>query len=366
MAQVFWQTVATPNQAAFSSEVFIDTGDTAPITRAEMSKELMKKVMPEATFRKYVSKFTEFGQRQGKYLIIPKKLTRGFDTLWKNNIGEFDPLPTQSMAYKTSDIAVDERGLQMPITLHARIFTQFDIVAEVREQLSNAVIGSLERDLLTNAFGYLDVLGLKTSSGISVMQGKSILPTKTFSQNTTPITVEQADLSNVSFSELTLKDILNFAHILTDLNVPSLDGKGFGNYLVIINHQAEMRLMSDPDFSTIVSRLGDSSRIYDGYVGRFYGQDIILDKGKWIDYFLTQYNPDLGLYGNPNLQGKAIAIFLSKDAIREAIVLPEQVLPTQTVDHGRFMSVAVHTVRGETPTWFSVEGQPAGAILIGA
>jgi hypothetical protein len=358
MATVFWQSVATPSQASFSSDVFIDTGDTAPITRAEISKELMKKVMPEATFRRYVSKFTNFGQNQGKYLIVPKKLTRGTDTLWQSNIGEFDPLPTQSISFKTSDIEVDERGFQIPITLHAQIFTNFDIVAEVREQLADSIVASLERDLIENAFGYLDVLGLNTNNGLQVLTGKSVFPDKTFSKNTTPITIKQQDLSQTTFANLTLDTILNFAQALTDQNTPSYDGKGFGNYLVIINHQAQMRLMTDPDFKTMVSRLGDSDRIYSGYVGRFYGQDIILDKGKWIDMFFTQ--------AQSSLQGKAIAIFLSKDAIREAIVMPEQVLAPEYADFKRYMSVAVHTIRGETPTWFSVEGQPAGGVLIGA
>jgi N4-gp56 family major capsid protein len=358
MAVVFWQSVATPSQASFSSEVFIDTGDTAPITRAEMSKELLKKVLPEATFRKYVSKFTDFGQRQGKYLIVPKKLTGMTDTLWQGNIGEFDPLPTASLTYKTSDIQVDERGLQIPITLHARIFTNFDIVAEVREQLSEAVVASLERDLLANAFGYLDVLGLNTGNGLVIETGKSVLPQKTFSQNTTPITIAQEDVSTVSFAPLTLDTILNFANRLTRMKAPSYNGKGYGNYLVIINQQAKMRLMSDPDFKTMVSRLGDSDRIYEGYIGRFYGQEIVEDKGMWIDFVIGQAQPEL--------QDKAIAIFLSHDAIREAIVMPEQVLPTEYADFQRYMSVAVHTIRGEAPTWFSSEGQPVGGILIGA
>jgi hypothetical protein len=359
MATVFWQTVATPSQASFSSDIFIDTGDTAPITRAEMSKELLKKVIPEATFRRYVSKFTDFGQRQGKYLVVPKRLTAMTDTLWQGNIGEFDALPTQTMTYKPSDIQVDERGLQMPITLHARIFTNFDIVAEVREQLANSIIGSLERDLLQNAFGYLDVLGVNTSdNGLTIQTGKSVLPKKTFSQNTTPLTIDQADLSQTKFAPLTLDTILQFAHELTVRRAPSWNGKGYGRYLVIINEQAKMDLMRDPDFKTMVSRLGDKDRIYEGYVGQFYGQDIIVDNGMWIDFVFGQ--------AQSVLQGKAICIFLSQDAVREAIVMPEQVLTPEYADFQRYMSIAVHTIRGETPTWFSSEGQPVGGVLIGA
>jgi hypothetical protein len=199
---------------------------------------------------------------------------------------------------------------------------------------------------------------LITGNGITVETGKSVLPDKTFSQNTTPITITQEDISSTSFAPMTLDNILDFAHTLTKKKAPSHNGKGYGNYLVIINEQARMRLMRDPDFKTMVSRLGDSERIYEGYVGKFYGQEIVLDKGMWIDFVFGQ--------AQQSLQDKAIAIFLSQDAVREAIVMPEQVLPVEYADFQRYMSIAVHTIRGETPSWFSSEGQPVGGVLIGA
>lgn len=355
---VFWSTVATPTQSSFTSDVFLDTGDTAPITRAEMSKEIMKKVMPEATFRKFVSKFTDFGQNKSSYFIMVKRQTRGDDTLWKGNLGEFEPLPEQSMSWKQFDVAVDERGMKIPFTQRARIFSNFDIVAEVREQVSDSIIASIERDLVVNAFGYLDVLGLNTTTGLTVQTGKTILPTKTFSNNTNPITVSKVDVSTTAFAPLTMNTVLNFAKALQDLYTPSYNGNGFGDYLVILNKQAENELLQDPVFYTAVTRFQDKEKLYTGYIGSFYGQEFVLDKGKWIDRFICS--------AQPALQGKAVAIFLSKDAVREAIVMPEQVLPMEQADFGRYMAIAIQTYRGETPTWFSSEGQPAGGILIGA
>ena len=355
---VFWSTVATPTQSSFTSDVFLDTGDTAPITRAEMSKEIMKKVMPEATFRKFVSKFTDFGQNKSSYFIMVKRQTRGDDTLWKGNLGEFEPLPEQSMSWKQFDVAVDERGMKIPFTQRARIFSNFDIVAEVREQVSDSIIASIERDLVVNAFGYLDVLGLNTTTGLTVQTGKTVLPTKTFSNNTTPITVSNVDVSTTAFAPLTMNAVLNFAKALQDLYTPSYNGNGFGDYLVILNKQAENELLQDQVFYTAITRFQDKEKLYTGYIGSFYGQEFVLDKGKWIDRFICS--------AQPSLQGKAVAIFLSKDAIREAIVMPEQVLPMEQADFGRYMAIAIQTYRGETPTWFSVEGQPAGGILIGA
>jgi hypothetical protein len=355
---VFWSTVATPTQSSFNSTVFLDTGDAAPITRAEMSKEIMKKVMPEATFRKFVSKFTDFGQNKSSYFIMVKKNTRGVDTLWTGNLGEFDPLPEQSMSWKQFDVQVDERGMKIPFTQRAKIFSNFDIVAEVREQVSDSIVASIERDLVVNAFGYLDVLGLNTSTGLTVQTGKTVLPTKTFSNNTTPITVSNVDVSSTTFAPLTMNTILAFAKALQDLYTPSYNGNGYGDYLVILNKQAENELLQDPVFYNAVTRFQDKEKLYTGYIGSFYGQEFVLDKGKWIDRFICS--------AQTSLQGKAVAIFLSKDAIREAIVMPEQVLPMEKADFGRYMAIAVLTYRGETPTWFSVEGQPAGGILIGA
>jgi hypothetical protein len=356
---VFWSSVATPSQSSFTSDVFLDTGDTKPITRAEMSKEIMKKVLPEASFRKYVSKFTDFGMNKANYFMMVKRQTRGTDTLWTGNLGEFDPLPEQSMSWKQFDVQVDERGMKVNITERARIFSNFDVMAEVREQVGDSIVASIERDLLLNAFGYLDVLGLNTSdNGLTVYTQKSVLPTKTFSSNTQPITVQQQDTSQTKFAPLTMNTILNFAKALEDLYTPSYNGRGYGNYLVIINKQAENELLQDQVFYTAVTRFQDKEKLYTGYIGSFYGQEFVSDRGKWIDEFICK--------AQPSLQGKAVAIFLSKDAVREAIVKPEQVLPVQTADFGRYMSVGVQTYRGETPTWFSVEGQPAGGILIGA
>jgi hypothetical protein len=356
---VFWSTVATPSQSSFTSDVFLDTGDTKPITRAEMSKEIMKRVMPEMTFRKYVSKYTDFGQNKANYFIMVKRQTRGDDTLWTGNLGEFDPLPEQSMSWKQFDVQVDERGMKFPFTQRAKIFSNFDVVAEVREQVSDSIVASIERDLIVNAFGYLDVLGLNTSdNGLTVQTGKTVLPTKTFANNTQPITIQQQDTSNTKFASLSMNTILNFAKALQDLYTPSYNGNGFGDYLVILNKQAENELLQDPVFYTAVTRFQDKEKLYTGYIGSFYGQEFVLDKGKWIDRFICS--------AQSSLQGKAVAIFLSKDAVREAIVMPEQVLPMEKADFGRYMAIAVQTYRGETPTWFSVEGQPAGGILIGA
>jgi len=354
---IFWDAVVPDGSTGFSSQYFMYTGTTTPITRAEMSKEIMKKVAPETTFRKYVGKVTDFGQNKANYLIIPKRSTGYTDVLWTQNLGEFQALPTQSMSWHTIDISVNERGMQMPFTQRAKIFTNFDIVAEVREQVSDAIVASIEHDLLMNAYGYIDVLGLNTTSGLQVYTQATVLPSATFATNTANYSVTNVATTNTTFAPMSMTTILSFAQALENLYTPSYNGQGYGQYLIILNRQAQNELMQDPIFYNAVTRFQDRERLYAGYIGTFYGQEFVLDRGKWIDkYFLP----------TANLTGKAVAIFLAKDSVKEAIVMPEQVLPMETADFGRFMSIGVNTYRGEMPIWFSVEGQPAGGILITA
>lgn len=363
---IFWSSTTTPAVASFDDANFFSfTTEGQPISRAELSKTILKKVLPEAMFRRYVSKITDFGQGKSDHILMTKKLTHDYSEVW-STVAEFDPLPLGTMNYCRYDIAVEERGKQFPFTERVKLFSNYDIEAEIREQAGNSIIASIERDLLMNAFIYLDVLGIcDANDAITVSTGKSLAPTRSFGVNSTTITVQQATVDPATGSiegtvpaPLTMKHVLNFAQALSALNTPSYTGNGFGDYLVIVNAQARNRLLTDETFFTATTRFQDKERIYEGYIGTFYGQEFVEDKGKWIDRLV--YNL------NPAYRGKAICIFLGKDAIKEAIVKPEQILPLQKADFGRFMSYAIQTYRGEAPIWFSSEGQASGGVLIGA
>ncbi len=370
MPGLFWDTVAS-SVPDYSDANFMSTSDTGPITRADISKSIMKKVLPEAQFRKYVAKITDFTARKSPYFIIPKKLTRDDEITWKAGLGEFEPLPTNQVMYKQFDVSVDERGAQFPFTQRATLFSNFDLEAEIREQASNSIIASIEKDLLLNAFTYLDILGIVDNANPgrpAVVVGKSLAPTKTFSSNTTAISISQVNydttahkIEGVSVGNLSMNDVLAFAKVLADNYVPSYMSKGgdFGNYLVICNKQAINKLLQDPVFYNAITRFQDREKLYSGYIGSFYGQEFVEDKGKWIDRLICTLNPELN--------GKAVCIFLGKDAIKEAVLMPEQVSDLQKHDFGRYMTYAIRTYRGETPMWFaSAEGQGAGGILVGA
>jgi hypothetical protein len=361
---IFWNTVGSAAQSSFTdTEFFSFTTEGQPISRAAISKSIMKKVMPEAQFRKYVSKVTDFGANQSSYFILPKKVTRDTSVTWTGALNEFDPLPSASMTYKQFDVSVDERGVQFPFTERAKIFSNYDVEAEITEQAGNTIVASIEKDLVTNAFPYLDIVGVANNGTTATISGKSLAPTKSFSNNTTAISVTQVTygtgtIDANTIGTLTMQDVLNFATVLRNNYCPSYSGSGFGNYLIIMNQQARNKLMVDPVFYNAVTRFQDKEKLYAGYIGSFYGQEFVLDNGMWIETFINSLNAQLA--------GKAICIFLGKEGVKEAIVKPEQVLPLEKSDHGRFATYAVNTYRGETPMWFSTEGQAAGGVLVGA
>jgi hypothetical protein len=358
---LYWEPTLTPSGALgfTDSEFFSYTTEvsTYRLGRASIMKEIMKKTAPELTFRKFVSKWTDFREGTDRYFEMWKKMTRPYSQYWSTIVNEFDPLPTVQPEYKRFSVSVEERGVQIPWTLRAKIFSAVDIESEIKKHVEEVVAGSLERDLLTNGFAYLDVIGLWTDTGLTIQTGRSLAPTKTFaSESGFPITINQYTIPTATtFANLNMEAIRQFARKLSEFYCPSYDGKGFGRYVVIINELARDRLSTDPEFFTAMTRLQDTKFIREGYIGTYYGQEFIVDGGKWLDTIIGSLQP--------TLSGKAICMFLGRDAIREAIVRPEE-FKTKMGDFDRFMAIGVFTYRGEQPTWFQVEGQASGGILI--
>jgi len=357
---IFWQPTIKPfTEMGFTDDEFFsyttEVG-TYKLSRASISREIMRRAMPELTFRKFVSKWTDFRAGTDMYFEMWKKTTAPYSQYWQT-VEEFEPLPTVFPSYKRYSVKVEERGAQIPWTERAQIFSAIDIESEIRKHLEEVVVGSIERDLIKNAFMYLDVLGLYTTSGLDVHIGVSLNSTKTFAEESGfPITINQYTIpAGTTFAPLTLSAIREFVMVLARNNCPSYDGRGFGRYVIIMNAQAKNRIYADPEFQTIFSRLQDARAFKEGYIGSYYGQELVEDNGRWIEFVFSEVNP--------SLIDKSICIFLGKDAIREAIVKPEEFI-SQKGDFNRFRAIGVNTYRGEQPTWFATEGQAVGGILI--
>ncbi len=359
---IFWQPTLTPSSAlGFSdAEFFSYTTEVGAqkISRAAIMKEVMKRVVPELTFRRFVSKWTDFREGTDSYFEMWKKITRPYSQYWQP-VGEFDPLPSVSPEFKRYSVKVEERGVQSPWTLRAKIFSAIDLESEIRKHVEEVVVGSIERDIIANGFAYLDVLGLWTTTGLTVQVGRTLAPTKTFAaESGFPITITQYNMATApTLANLNMEAIRLFAKELSRLYCPSYDGRGYGRYVIVINEQAKHRLGTDPEFQTMMSRLQDARLFREGYIGNYYGQEFIEDNGKWIDTVIGGLQPELS--------DKAICVFLGRDAVREAIVRPEE-FKTKMGDFDRFASIGVFTYRGEQPTWFASEtgGQAVGGILI--
>lgn len=368
MADIFWGDVGLSGGAIADANL-IGTGDVAGVIRTDISREMWKITFVEANYRRYVDKLTGFGKNMSDKFMIPKDLLRPEDQTW-SEVGEFQPLPQAQPSFGRYLIKVSERGKSIPFTERANLFSFIDFESYAREKLSQIAVASIDKDLLMNGFLYLDIVGVcNTGGNVAVSTGKSLGPTKTFQRDVDgvygDITINQVTydatagtIEGVTPQPLTMAHILNFAKALSDNYVPSYSGNGYGNYLVILNRQAENRLLTDPVFYNAVSYAGDVEKLYRGYIGSFYGQDFVRDEAKYIEKFINTINP--------TLNGKAIAIFVGSRAVIEAVILPEVVREGTPIDFGRYRALGLNTYRGEQPTWFTVEGQGVGGILVGA
>ena len=368
MADIFWGDVGS---GTITDANIISTTDVSGVIRTDISRELWKVTWVEANFRRYVDKITGFGRNMSDKFMIPKDILRPEDNIWQV-VDEFGALPEMNLNFSRFLISVNERGKKIALTERATLFSFIDLEALAKEKLSQVAVASIERDLLVNAYLYLDIVGIcKPAGAVEIAEGKSLGPTKTFDRDVdgkfSSVTVKQVtyDATNgtiegVAPEPLNMSHILAFAKALYDRNVPSYTGSGFGNYLVILNKQAENRLLTDPVFYNAVTYSGDVEKLYRGYIGSFYGQEFVRDESKFIEKFVNTIDPVLN--------GKSICIFLGKGAIVEAIVQPEVVREGLPLDFGRYKAWGITTYRGESPTWLFAagEGQAVGGILVGA
>lgn len=362
----FWGVSNVPGDTAD----FMTTTTMSNTIRAELSKEVLKAAIPEMIFRRYVSKFADFTQNKGGYVLVYKRLNLPQNFTW-GDVNETDPLPAYQLNYSRYTVPVSERGKQFPLTERAALMSNLDLEAEIKETASAFLTMAIETDLLSRALMYLDILGIAdVGNSVNVTVGKTLAPTQQFNNTgetgTTAITINQVTYDTVlgtidskTPQTLTLQHILGFSAQLQKRYVPSWDGRGYGRYVILMNREARDRLITDPNVLTMLTRLQSSEYVQDGYLGSLYGQEIVVDENNIIDTVAGTYSPVL--------QGKAICIFLGHDAIREAIAKPESILGPEVADYGRRKGFAVQTYRGEAPVWFaSVDPLGGGGILVGA
>jgi hypothetical protein len=230
-----------------------------------------------------------------------------------------------------------------------------------KKEALKTVITSIERDLLMNAFIYLDILGVcdvNDSQNVNYIKGKSLGPNKKFNKG--KINIEQVNydvdvgtIEGYAIGKLTMESVLKFASILSDDKAQSFDKFDCGSYVIILNDKAYNNLLEDSNFSSVASKQ-DASR---GYIGTCYGLEFWRDHSKMIDRFVTSLNPVL--------KDKAICIFALRNSVIEVMVSPIKV-KLYTPDRCLY-KLKIETIgKGESPIWFaSTCGIVSGGVLVG-
>jgi hypothetical protein len=254
--------------------------------------------------------------------------------------------------YEGFYIPVDRRGIRIPLCKIGEDLEKEDI----KKKALKVVITSIERDLLMNAFIYLDILGIcdvNDSQNVNYIKGKSLAENKKFNKG--KINIEQVNydvdvgtIEGYAIGELTMKSVSKFASILSENKAQS--------FVVILNDKAYNNLLKDSNFNSLASKHRVDSKQDAGYIGTIDGLEFWKDHSKMIDDYVTRLNPVL--------KDKAICIFALRNSVREVMVSPIRVR-LYTPDRYLYY-LEIEARRGESPIWFaSTGGIVGGGVLVG-
>ncbi len=193
--------------------------------------EILKDALPRMIFRRYVSKFVDFTKSKCDKVLVYKRFNLPQDFTW-GDVNENDPLPSHKSEYK-KNIQVSEIVEQFPLTERAKLMSNIDLEAKIKEKASEILRETIETDLLSRALFYLDILGIADTNGlITPFIGQSLAPTQKFNNTgesgATPITITQVKYDTTAGTingktpqQLTLQHILSFSAYLQSKYVPS-------------------------------------------------------------------------------------------------------------------------------------------------
>jgi hypothetical protein len=309
------------------------------------------------------------------FLGVYKIRVSDYPILWESSIVENQELSRskqqEELIPEDFYISVDRRGVKIPLGKIGEssgkdyFLTKEILTKEIKELAVEIISKSIERDLLKNAFIYLDILGIcdvNDSKNVHYIKGKSLGPSKEFNRGR--IRIEQVKYGDDSIEDyvigkLTMDSVLKFASVLAENKVQSFYGDGYGSYVIVCNRNAYHSLLEDQNFRKVAI-----NQDYSGYIGKCYGQEFWLDNYNMIDRFVANLNPVL--------KDKAICIFISKNAVKEVIVKPVEVKLDSEKYKDQFSVVRflyylkVSTIRGESLVWFvSSDRIGSGGVLVG-
>ena len=275
----------------------------------EFSKQVRHLAQPIMKFRQFCDPEGAMGKNRGDAVLFSKISnisTQG------GTLNETSTIPKRNYTITQGTLTVTEYGNAIPYTLKAQTLAEVSVPDMVRTVLRNDMAKVLDTAAATQ---------FQTSDWKACVVNTA---TTSFGTNGTV-----AHTSSGNMSDKNVRDIIDE---LKKRNVPRVDGS---NYVCIASTNS-MRGLYDFFESKIMQT--EAGPLYNGEVGRYYGC-------RFIEETNSLYNTK----GSGATDGEAI--FFGADAVREGIVVPEDIRIDLPKDFGRDQAVAWYYLGAFVKTW---------------
>jgi len=282
----------------------------------EFSKKVRHAAQPMQKFRQFVDPESQIGKNRGDACLFTKisNISTAGGTLI-----ETATIPKRNYTVQQDTLTVNEYGNAIPYTLKAQTLAEVSVDDMVRTVLRN------------------DMSKVLDSAAATEFTTSDYKATITNTATTTFGTAGAAlDTSSGSMSDKNVRDIVDRMKIL---NIPRYDGSNF----VCIASTNSIRGLYDYFESKVMQT--SMKNLYTGEVGTYYGCR-----------FIEETNFLSNVLGSSSVDGEAV--FFGADAVREGIVIPENVRIDLPKDFGRDQAIAWYYLGGFKKTWdYSSDGE---------
>lgn len=274
-----------------------------------LSKQIRHAAQPMMKFRQFVDAEGAAGKNRGDKVLFNKitNISTAGGTL-----SETATIPKRNYTIVQGSLSVTEYGNAIPFTLKAQTLADVGVPDIVKTVLRNDMAKVLDSAAAAE---------FKTSDYKCAVVNTA---TTTFSTSGTASATATGNMSD--------KNVRDVIDKLKTLNVPKYDG---GNYICIASTNSIRGLY---DFFEAKASQTTMKPLYNGEVGEYYGCR-----------FVEETNILKNTLGTGSIYGEAV--FFGGDAVREGIVIPEDIRIDLPKDFGRDQAIAWYYLGGFKCVW---------------
>lgn len=234
-------------------------------------------------------------------------------------LSETATIPKRNYTIIQSTLTVTEYGNAVPFTLKVQTLADITVSDTIKTVLRNDMA---------------KVLDSAAAAEFLTADHKAAV------QNTATTTISSAGaMAATATGNMSDKNVRDIIDKLKTLNIPRYDGN---NYISIASTNSIRGLY---DFFEVKVMETTTKPLFSGEIGQYYGCRFIEE----TNYLKNTIGSD-GLFGE--------AVFFGGDAVREGIVIPEDIRIDLPKDFGRDQAIAWYFLGGFKKTWdFSTDGE---------